>query len=101
MYTSKKLLNELKKELKKNEQSYTIYGIAKRLEVARPTIDRWAQGRTMDDENAIKIAEFLNIDPAYVIACIHAERAKGSDSYATWEKILEKFEENKSKIKAA
>ncbi len=81
MYTTKKLLAALKKKVKSDTGTDSIYRIAKTLNVARPTIDKWDQGATMGDENAIKIALFLKIDPELIIASLHAERAKGSESY--------------------
>ena len=82
MLTTRKLLSAVRKELKKDGGPDTIYRVAKVLQIARPTVDNWDAGKTvMDDNNTLKIAVFLNIDPEYTLACIHAERAKNTDAY--------------------
>lgn len=95
MHTAKKLLKALQNKFKKNNQTSTIYAIAKRLEVSRQTCHKWEQGGRMDDENAIKIALFLDLDPKEVLLSIQAERAKGSDSYEIWKAIMKDFETKK------
>ena len=90
MLTTKKLLSDIKKKIKKEYGKATVYRIAKELDVSRPTVDRWEEGKTVYDENAIKIAVYLNLDPEYVIACMHAERAKGTEAYPFLVRLAER-----------
>lgn len=41
----------------------------------------------MDDEIALRVSDALEIDPAYVIACIHAEREKNAALRSIWERV--------------
>lgn len=52
----------------------------------------WRTGRTLpDDDKARRIAELLDLDPAYVLAVIHGERAKSDATRAAWARIAAKF----------
>lgn len=42
---------------------------------------------TFDDEMAMKVADLLDTDPAYVVACMHAQRAKTVKEQKLWERI--------------
>lgn len=69
------------------------YAAAKTLGVANQTMHNWAnRGTVMSDEIGIKAAETLEIEPEYVLACLQAERMKGSVSYHWWENIARRFE---------
>jgi hypothetical protein len=39
-----------------------------------------------DDSVCLKVAELLELDPGYVMACMHAQRAKGKDVKRAWER---------------
>lgn len=41
----------------------------------------------LGDEAALKVADLLEMDPAYVIACMHAEREKNQEVRKVWEQI--------------
>lgn len=43
------------------------------------------------DETAVKIAELLSVDPAFVTACIQGERTKSAAVKAMWGRIAEHF----------
>ena len=61
------------------------YAVAKMLGVTQQTVSRWRVGKDFfGDSAAIKVADKLKIDPRYVVACAHAERAKGDDEKAVW-----------------
>lgn len=54
----------------------------------RSAISGYRNGRScLDDEIALKVSTALNLEPAYVIACIHAEREKNSALKLVWERI--------------
>lgn len=90
MFTSKKLMAKAARKIKNKDNIESISGLSRELEVTRATIHRWQRGYTMDDDNALKIAYFLKLDPDYVLACIHAERAIDTESYPTWQRIAER-----------
>jgi plasmid maintenance system antidote protein VapI len=48
-------------------------------------------GGTLSDENAVKLALELGLDPAYVIICMHWQRAKDDTTRAVWEDAASKI----------
>jgi len=61
------------------------YAISKILGVTQQTVSRYRVGKDfLGDSTAIRVAKLLEIDPAYVVACAHAERAKAEDEKAVW-----------------
>lgn len=46
---------------------------------------------TLSDENAVKLALELGLDPAYVIICMHWQRAKDETTRAVWEDAASKI----------
>lgn len=92
MLTTRKLLDLARQTIAQRYPSSTNYRIAKVLDVTRPTVDRWQRVATMDDANTIKLAVFLDIDPAYALACINAERAKSATTAAAWRAIVQRVE---------
>ena len=68
------------------------YALAPVLGVTRSAVSRYRQGKDFfSDSAAIRCAELLEIDPAVVIACVHAERAKAAPEKALWESIAERL----------
>ena len=68
------------------------YAVAKKLRISQPTVSRYRKKQGyLDDEVALRVAKALEIDAAYVLACAHAERAKGEEMRATWSRIAEKL----------
>lgn len=64
------------------------YALAKLLGVTKVTISHYQNGKTLiGDATAIRVAELLDLDPAFVVACIHAERAKHEGEKRLWERI--------------
>lgn len=45
----------------------------------------------LEDEVAVKVAALLEIDPAYVMACIHAEREKNQEVKKVWSRMAERL----------
>ncbi|MDH4275041.1 MAG: hypothetical protein OEW08_08385 [Gammaproteobacteria bacterium] len=61
------------------------YAISKELGVTRNAISLYRTGKAfMGDETAMKVAKILDIDPGYVVACVHAEREKIPAVKAMW-----------------
>lgn len=44
---------------------------------------------TFDDEMSIRVAQILEIEPAFVIACMHHQRAKSEPERAAWQRIAD------------
>lgn len=66
----------------------TDYEFAKKFGLTKQVVSKWTNGRsTFDDDNAELIASILEVDEAYVIACAHAERAKGEHAKGRWARI--------------
>lgn len=57
-------------------------------------VGMWRTGRGFPDEaKAHRIAELLDLDPAYVVAVIGAARAKSKETRAMWQRIAEQFKD--------
>lgn len=68
------------------------YALAKFLGESHQRLSSYRVKRTyLDDLMAVKVAEALEIDPLYVIASVHAERAKKETEKKVWTDILEKL----------
>ena len=79
---------ELLDALKLRHNLASDYKVAKFLDLSQQTISAYRLGRNFfDDSIAIRVAELLDLDPAFVLACVHAERAKKPEVKAVWEKI--------------
>jgi hypothetical protein len=88
MDTTKTLLDAVKAALSLRSD----YALAKFLGVTQPTVYRWREGGTLNDENAIRIADLLKISRAYVLACMAAERApQDTESSGVWRQIAGAF----------
>ena len=79
-------------ELKAKYGLKSDYAIAKMLGCGNSRISNYRSKRsTLGDDEAIEIAEKLGISPAYVLACVHFERANSDPQKAVWRNIMEKF----------
>lgn len=67
------------------------YQLAQLLGIERQAISHYRAGRTLGDETAIRVAELLEVDWAYVVACIHAERAKAGDAKKLWARLAKQL----------
>lgn len=68
------------------------YALAIALGITRSSVSKLRNGKDcLGDETAEKVAELLGIEPAYVVACCHAERAKKPSQRRLWETVAEKF----------
>ncbi len=83
MKTTADFLDEIK-ELR-NVQS--DYAVAKILGVRHTNLSNYRHGRShFDAAMCIKVAEVLNVEPAYIMACMEAERAKTDEIRKVWER---------------
>ena len=68
------------------------YQLAKKLGFTPQMVSRYRVGKDqLSDSAAIKVANLLEIDPAIVLASVHAERAKAPEEKAAWTTILERL----------
>lgn len=71
------------------------YALAEKLQVTRFEISNYRTGRMLlKDGDAIWIASLLELEPAYVMTCAHAEkaaRANRTEEQAVWEGLLKKL----------
>ena len=64
------------------------YAARKLLGVSRAAISNYRTGKSLfGDDVALKAAVLLDLDPGYVLACIHAERTKRPQVRDAWEKV--------------
>ena len=84
-------------------KGWTDYRVSKMLEVSPQAVQHWRKsGVVMSDETAMKAAEILGLPPEFILANIHAERAKNTVSYEPLERLANLVEkENKKAIEAA
>lgn len=68
------------------------YALAKKLGLTHQTVSKYRLGKDfLGDSTALRVAELLEIDPAIVIASVHAERSKIAAEKAVWESIIERL----------
>lgn len=66
----------------------TDYKLAKFLHIRQQAISNYRIGKQhFGDEVAIMIAAQLDLDPGYVLACIHEERTKRPQVKAAWRQV--------------
>lgn len=69
------------------------YALAPVLGVTRSQISRFRNGKDyLGDSTAIRVAELLELPPAFVVACVHAERSKEKAEFSLWQGIAARFE---------
>lgn len=62
--------------------------------VTQATFSDWHNGDAFPtDDYAIKMAELLKVDPAYVLAIIRADRAKSKKARSTWLRVADQFKD--------
>jgi transcriptional regulator with XRE-family HTH domain len=53
------------------------YAAAKKLGISKQQVSKIRNnGSTLDDKSAFELAHLLDLDPAYVVACMNLERAE-------------------------
>ncbi len=88
MESTRAMLDALRARAGSDGKAAALFG------VSQVTVSRWRAGRDFPtDEHALKLAELLEVDPAYVLALIRAERAKSSQARAQWQRVAERFKD--------
>lgn len=66
------------------------YALAAKLNLTRSMVSAYRQGkRNLGDEPALKVAELLDLDSGYVLACMEAERSHSPAAAAAWSKLAD------------
>lgn len=84
--------NEFLDELKSLNNNCSDGQAGRILGVKSQAVSNWRAGRAFfDDEVCFRVAKELGLKPEYVVACIHAERAKNDQARTVWEHIAVSF----------
>lgn len=91
MDTSESLIRKIRAKF--GDQALTDYRLAKLLRMSPQGIHSWkSRGSVFDDKAGQRIADLLELDPAYVLSCLAAERAKDPSAKKTYERIAKVFQ---------
>ena len=83
MQTSRQLLDSIAVE-----KGWSYYRIAKELGQNRRVINQIRNGQQcLSVEQTALVAEWLELDPLYVLACVRAEHAKRKGLKTVWERV--------------
>lgn len=81
---------ELIDEAKFKAKIKSDYALAKLLDVSLATPRNWKIGFSMpDDLSSLKLAQLCDLEPAYVLALVQANRQKYSSAAHVWLQIFE------------
>lgn len=84
--------NEFLDALKTRLNCRSDYALAKALGVTSVSMMRWRGGGAFNDKNAMHVAKLLELPPAYVLACMGAQRAdEDMESSGVWRHIADTF----------
>ena len=79
--------------LKRQHSITSDYAAAQLLGLTRSQLSRYRNGKDYpSDDMAMKIADLMGLDPGYVVACIHAERAATEPTRQLWAGIAKRLE---------
>lgn len=70
------------------------YGLAKLLDVNKKSVSNWVnEGRSMNEVQAKKAADLLELDYEFVLICIQMERSKKNPDVArAWHRIADSWD---------
>lgn len=67
------------------------YRLARLLDVPEKSVQRWNSGKhTPDDSMAVRLAEMAQLDPAEVLASMHAQRCTDETLRTVWQTVAER-----------
>lgn len=82
--------NELLDQVKARHGLKSDYALAAKLGMTRSLISAYRTNKRMlGDEAAMRVAELLAIDPAYVFASMEAQRTQNEAARAVWERLAD------------
>lgn len=83
--TAQELLELLRRLHSTPEKPCTSYRLAKIIGMSSQALLQVINhGGTLSDENAVALAEELELPPSYVIICMHLQRSKDEKIRAAW-----------------
>lgn len=59
--------------------------------ITQGSVSDWRNGKHPSDEQALKLAELVELDGAYVLALVRASRAKSDAARDTWRRVAQAF----------
>lgn len=60
--------------------------------VSQTVFSNWRNGTDYpSDDKCVRVAQLLNLDPAYVTAAVRADRAKSQETRAMWQRVAATF----------
>lgn len=69
------------------------YALGTKMQMHRQQMSRYRTlNSTFDDAMSLRVAEILELEPAFVVACMHHQRAKEPAEKTLWQNIAERFE---------
>lgn len=78
---------------KKRQSLPSDYKLGLTLGLSDSALSNYRNGRSHpDDATASRLAELAGLDAGYVVACMHAERAKTQDARVLWRGIAARLE---------
>lgn len=84
--------NEILDAIKARYNLPSDYAVHKLLGVTHQQIGNYRKGKSlMGDDAALKAAELLDLEPDYLFACLHAERAGDSEVSKVWSSLADKL----------
>ena len=93
MDTSESFIRKIKIKYSQEGKQPTDYRLSKLLGMSPQGIHSFnTRGSVFDDKAGLQIAKLLNLDPAYVLMCLGAERTKDESAKKTYERIAKVFQ---------
>lgn len=101
MRETTKILDRLCIHFGTPEKPASDYQVAKLLGVTRASVSSWRVGRgTFSDEVAIRIADALNENPAYLLALAQSERTESEPARRVYKQIAQRYSRSAAAILA-
>lgn len=92
LMTTIDLLDAVRLRCKSMNLPDSDYQAAKQLGVTHGAVSQWRNRKTgMSEDAGLAAANFLQIEPEYVIACILMERAKTDETRTFWRQLAERI----------
>lgn len=87
MKTTKEYMADVRARIKAKGLNPSKYRLAIELGVSQMTVAYWLTGRTMDDDSALRVADYLGVDHDEVLIAMAHERAKTPAARKAWAKV--------------
>lgn len=82
--------NQLLDRIKEKYGLKSDYALAKAIGMSRERISRYRNSSgELGDDAALKVAELLDLDPGYVLACMSHQRTKSDAARHAWERLAD------------